>query len=229
MIRSFILGLSLVFFAMSAFITFKAVVTPDEYSGDYPLSESLITFIPPPLSDTYTPHPASDGEQTFITELAGDKTYLEELSSTAVQNETQSETIESVPESVQPIISHELPKTLAVFDGKTFRSGQDIIQNIEPSVIEKMIREISLSPDSRISIEGHTDNTPSWRAGGNMDLSLQRAKSIANILISRGIPPDRISIQGFGDMRPIDTNETEDGRLRNRRVEVILTSKEGGN
>ena len=225
MIRSFILGLSLVFFVMSAFVTFKAVVSPVEYSGDYPLSESPITFIPPPISDTSTLHSSGDGEQTFITELAGDKTYLEDLPSASVQNETQHAAIEAAPESAQPIISHELPKTLAVFDGKTFRSGQDIIQNIEPSVIEKMIQEMSSSPDSRISIEGHTDNAPTLRTGGNMDLSLQRAKSIANILISRGIPADRISIQGFGDTRPIDTNKTEEGRLRNRRVEVMLTSK----
>lgn len=229
MIRSFILGLSLVFFAMSAFITFKAVEAPDEYSGDYPLSEPSITFLPPQLSESPASVPSSMDEQDFIPELANDKVSLEDLPRTPVQNETQYTAIESTPESVESIINYNLPKTLAVFDGKTFRSGQDIIQNIEPSVIEKIIQEISSSPDSRISIEGHTDNTPILRAGGNMDLSLQRAKSIANILISRGIPADRISIQGFGDMRPIDTNKTEEGRLRNRRVEVILTSKEGGN
>jgi outer membrane protein OmpA-like peptidoglycan-associated protein len=60
-------------------------------------------------------------------------------------------------------------------------------------------------------------------------LSLRREKTIANILVSHGIPLERISVMGYGDTRPISTNNTEAGRAKNRRVEVKLMPKEGEN
>ncbi len=62
-----------------------------------------------------------------------------------------------------------------------------------------------------------------------MDLSVRRAKAIADLLIDRGIPRERITVVGYGDTRPIDTNNTEEGRSKNRRVEVKLMLKEGEN
>lgn len=229
MIRSFILGLSLIFFAMSVFITFKAIVSPDYYN-DYQYHEPEITFFPPPMSGQAPPIAPPDSTQTFIAESETDKAFTDDLlAMPAQQIEDRPTTAEHAPTGTQSTASHNLPKTLAVFDGKTFRSGQDIVQGIEYPIIENLIKEISLSPGNRILIEGHTDNTPTGRSSGNFELSLQRAKSIANILISHGIPSSRISVHGFGDTRPIDTNNTEEGRIRNRRVEVILTSKEGDN
>ena len=79
-----------------------------------------------------------------------------------------------------------------------------------------------------ILIEGHTDNIPTGKVGSdNLELSSRRAKAIANILILHGIPPQRISIKGYGDTRPIESNSTEEGRAKNRRVEVKLIPKEG--
>ena len=62
-----------------------------------------------------------------------------------------------------------------------------------------------------------------------MDLSLLRAKAIANILITYGISLDQISEIGYGDTRPISSNGTAEGRAKNRRVEVKLMPKEGKN
>jgi outer membrane protein OmpA-like peptidoglycan-associated protein len=55
-----------------------------------------------------------------------------------------------------------------------------------------------------------------------MELSFLRAKAIADILVKRGISLERISVIGSGDTRPIDSNETNEGRVKNRRVEVKL-------
>ncbi len=55
-----------------------------------------------------------------------------------------------------------------------------------------------------------------------MDLSFLRAKAVAGILVKYGISPERISVTGYGDTRPIASNETDEGRAKNRRVEVKL-------
>jgi outer membrane protein OmpA-like peptidoglycan-associated protein len=71
-----------------------------------------------------------------------------------------------------------------------------------------------------VNIQGHTDNV-----GGdafNMTLSYRRAVEIYNLLIAKGVKADRISYEGYGKSRPIATNETEPGKLKNRRVEIEI-------
>jgi len=75
---------------------------------------------------------------------------------------------------------------------------------------------------------GHTDNIPLKKGGQfktNLQLSMSRAASVADFFLSEGsISPDRISTMGFGEYRPIGTNDTPQGRQKNRRVEIILGS-----
>jgi OmpA-OmpF porin, OOP family len=71
-----------------------------------------------------------------------------------------------------------------------------------------------------VNIQGHTDNV-----GGdafNMTLSYLRAVEIYNLLRAKGVTADRISYEGYGKSRPIATNETEPGKLKNRRVEIEI-------
>jgi chemotaxis protein MotB len=75
--------------------------------------------------------------------------------------------------------------------------------------------------DVTIAIEGHTDNIGNEAA--NWKLSLQRAISIADFFVyNQGLSPERLCVAGYGSMRPVATNETEGGRAKNRRVEIIL-------
>lgn len=76
-------------------------------------------------------------------------------------------------------------------------------------------------PNSLIDVMGHTDSTGS--AAFNLDLSRRRADSVANFLISRGVKAARIERIGYGEDHPIADNTTEDGRSRNRRVEIRIT------
>ena len=71
----------------------------------------------------------------------------------------------------------------------------------------------------RIEVGGHTDNT--GPRDFNMRLSRARARSVRQYLLGRGIPPGRLSAQGYGPDRPIGDNETDEGRAKNRRVEFI--------
>ncbi len=73
-------------------------------------------------------------------------------------------------------------------------------------------------PEMRIKIIGHTDSIGSDEY--NQTLSINRSKSVAAYLNSRGVAKDRMETEGFGEKYPIDTNETEEGRFHNRRVEI---------
>lgn len=72
-----------------------------------------------------------------------------------------------------------------------------------------------------VNVMGHTDGQGSDEY--NMGLSQRRANSVGQYLISQGLVPQRFVIQGFGESRPIATNDTPDGRQQNRRVEIQLT------
>ncbi|OSQ53304.1 OmpA family protein [Marivita geojedonensis] len=75
-------------------------------------------------------------------------------------------------------------------------------------------------PDTTVQVIGHTDNT--GEAGYNLNLSRQRAQSVANILMSEGVPSFRIQSIGRGEDQPIASNLTPEGRAQNRRVEIVI-------
>jgi outer membrane protein OmpA-like peptidoglycan-associated protein len=74
--------------------------------------------------------------------------------------------------------------------------------------------------DSALTIEGHTD--AQGPDSYNEELSLRRAEQVRGFLVSHGVPPDRISVRGRGEYRPVASNSTPDGRANNRRVEIVL-------
>jgi len=74
-------------------------------------------------------------------------------------------------------------------------------------------------PDWKTKIEGHTDSTGAKAV--NQTLSQQRATAVVAWLVKNGIGPTRLAAAGFGDTQPIADNATEQGRARNRRVELV--------
>ncbi len=80
-------------------------------------------------------------------------------------------------------------------------------------------------PNNNISIEGHTDNVPIKYSGwkSNWELSAARANSVLHFFIDKcGIDPQMLNMAGFGEYRPAASNETEEGRQQNRRVEIVI-------
>ncbi len=118
-------------------------------------------------------------------------------------------------------------RVIAVLGGKTFKPGQVIIEETLMHTVKGLVQEIMSARDYRIIIEGHTDNIPiKWTTGNryvdNMELSFLRAKAVSQVLVEEGISTERISVIGYGDTRPKDSNDTKEGRSKNRRVEVKL-------
>ena len=81
--------------------------------------------------------------------------------------------------------------------------------------------------DREIGVEGHTDNEPIKRSGwkSNWELSTARATSVLHSLEAHGIDPHRLVATGYGEYRPIDSNDTAAGRQKNRRVEIVILPK----
>jgi OmpA-OmpF porin, OOP family len=100
-----------------------------------------------------------------------------------------------------------------------FDTGKSIIRDESKPIVEQIVQMMKSNPDLKIGVEGHTDNvgTPA----SNKTLSEARAKSVVSAIVSQGIAADRLSPAGFGQDKPIADNGTEEGRAKNRRVELV--------
>jgi len=101
-----------------------------------------------------------------------------------------------------------------------FETGSDQLLSSSDFEIMKLKKILEEAAEAKIRITGYTDNVGS--DADNQTLSLNRATSVKNALIEKGINASRIMVQGLGEANPIDTNDTEEGRKKNRRVEFAL-------
>ncbi|MGO4391319.1 flagellar motor protein MotB [Variovorax sp. M-6] len=91
----------------------------------------------------------------------------------------------------------------------------------------KIAPTLSNMPGQQIIVQGFTDNEPigpalKARFPSNLELSSARADNVARFLTSKGVPQNSISAQGFGDARPVASNDTPQGKAKNRRVEIVI-------
>ncbi|HUR11741.1 MAG TPA: OmpA family protein [Flavitalea sp.] len=101
-----------------------------------------------------------------------------------------------------------------------FTATSDKITARSLPALHDVIVILNENPDLKLEIEGHSDNTGSL--SHNLQLSEKRAQSVKKYLVSKGIQVNRLNAQGFGQDKPIDTNSTEEGRSKNRRVALKL-------
>ena len=125
-----------------------------------------------------------------------------------------------LPEDKRPEVITVLKTNEAVaIDNLLFETGKDIIM---PSSLPelKRIAVFVQTYGYKVQLAGHTDNVGQPEA--NKALSQARAESVRQQLIAYGCQPDKITAYGYGDTRPVASNETEEGRQQNRRVEITL-------
>jgi len=101
-----------------------------------------------------------------------------------------------------------------------FASGQTSLVEGALSSLEEVVDLLQTEPDKKIRVEGHTDS--SGDPEENVQLSKLRADAVRQALIDLGVAEDRITSEGMGEDFPIASNEDQEGRARNRRVDVIL-------
>ena len=106
------------------------------------------------------------------------------------------------------------------FDRINFETGSADLSISSQEQISNMAEILTAYPDISIKIGGYTDNTGSDEI--NLTISQQRADSVRNALIGKGIEESRLEAEGYGSQHPIATNDTEEGRAKNRRIAVRI-------
>jgi outer membrane protein OmpA-like peptidoglycan-associated protein len=110
-----------------------------------------------------------------------------------------------------------------VFDNLNFETGSTKLTPESAPTVESLVVILKAYPNVAVRLEGHTDNTGD--AAANKKLSLDRAVTVKEIMITGGIADGRIGTDGYGEEKPIAPNETEEGRAKNRRTELVVEKR----
>jgi OOP family OmpA-OmpF porin len=112
-------------------------------------------------------------------------------------------------------------KQRIVLRGVNFDFDKSTIRADAAAILDEAARILREQPDVRVSVDGHTDamGTDAY----NDRLSERRAQAVVDRLVRLGVEPSRLEPQGYGESRPVATNETEEGRAQNRRVELNVS------
>ena len=107
-----------------------------------------------------------------------------------------------------------------------FNSGKADLREESFSKLDKVASVLTTTvSDLNVGIEGHTDNVPIKHSGwkSNWELSTARALSVLHYLEdSKNLDPTRLSATGYGEFQPVESNDTSEGRQKNRRVEIVI-------
>jgi OmpA-OmpF porin, OOP family len=116
-------------------------------------------------------------------------------------------------------LKDELEKSghVAVY-GILFETGKATLQPSSESTLTEIVKLMQDSADLKLRVEGHTDNVGA--AAANQALSQRRADTVKSWLVSHDIAADRLVAKGFGDTKPVADNSTDEGKAKNRRVEL---------
>jgi chemotaxis protein MotB len=111
-----------------------------------------------------------------------------------------------------------------IYDDILFNSGSSDLQSYSKIILSNVARVLKELPND-VRIEGHTDNIPinSSVFLSNWHLSISRATNTAYyLMMNEGLPQERVTIVGYAEYKPVDTNSTPEGRANNRRVDIVI-------
>lgn len=162
----------------------------------------------------------------FIKQLVEAKDRSDSLNITLTNNLTRSLSREELSEVDVQVLKGVVYISLA--DNMLYKSGSYQINERAAETLSKIAKIINDYKDYEVLIEGNTDNVPISRENirNNWDLAALRASSVVQELQNRyGVDPKRLTAGSRGEYNPIATNDTELGRQRNRRTQIIITPK----
>ena len=178
-----------------------------------PVSADHMTSIEKPLPPP-PPQPASKQSPADLTKSAADlqKALAKELIAGKVEVRLDSRGL-----------------VISLREAAFFASGDDAVSPGSVPIVEKIAAAVRDLPNS-IRLEGHTDSVPihNSRFRNNWELSAARAIAMLELLRDRfGLDTGRLAVAGYAENAPVDTNETDEGRGHNRRVDLVVLSAEG--
>ncbi len=167
-----------------------------------------------------------NASNAFIKHLVEAKSKSDSLNQALSNKLTRSLTRDEMKEVDVQVLKGVVYISLA--DNMLYKSGSYEINDRASETLSKIAKIITDYKDYEVLIEGNTDNVPISRTNirNNWDLSALRASSVVQALQNTyGVDPKRLSAAGRGEYNPIATNNTEIGRQRNRRTQIIITPK----
>jgi chemotaxis protein MotB len=117
---------------------------------------------------------------------------------------------------------------VSINDELLFPSGGWDMPVAAQQTIRKIVPILAPKQQAKVMVNGYTDNVPigpglkSQGITSNQELSQKRAETVMQFLVSQGVKPDLVSAQGFGEADPVASNDTPEGRAKNRRVELTV-------
>ena len=162
----------------------------------------------------------------YIKQLVEAKSKSDSLNLVLTNNLTRSLTRDELQEVDVQVLKGVVYVSLA--DNMLYRSGSYEVNDRAKTTLSKIAKILADYREFEVLVEGNTDNVPISRPNirNNWDLSALRASSVVQVLQRDfGISPQRLSAAGRGEYNPVATNDTELGRQRNRRTQIIITPK----
>ena len=182
---------------------------------------------------------ASYQEKTLAKTLI--ETYQTPASTSPLQseNEKPEQTIQQFREEVLETMDKGDQDVFSVSSGQhrlvfvlgeriTFKEGEATLRESYQPIFVRIANFISSKHEYEVVVSGHTDNKPirTEKFPSNLDLSSARAITVAKFLVENGVTPNRVSIQGFSEYRPLFENISPENRQKNRRVEITLIKEQ---
>lgn len=165
-------------------------------------------------------HAIREQQTGLQTQLEKERQKLEEKQ----QQEQKFKNVEALFTPAEAKVIREGNDVVIRLVGLTFASGKATIQPEFFSLLTKLQRAIREFPGAGVSIEGHTDAQGDEQY--NDSLSKERANAVKQYLLANmSLGEDRVQVVGFGETRPIASNETDEGRAQNRRIDVVISPK----
>lgn len=187
-----------------------------------PIIGQKVSFVNKENGNSYSG--VSDETGRFSILIPKGKTY--DIRVSIVDRDTTMRTF-SVPSEPELITINytfiDIPPRTIKLDRVYFDSNKATLRPESFDMLNNLVEYLTVKPYINIEIAGHTDNTGGYEF--NITLSQQRAESVRNYLVKKGINTKRLKPVGYGYSRPIDTNDTVEGKQHNRRTEVYVTQE----
>ena len=211
-------------------VTYVKANVKDQQSGD-PLS-AKVTFTALEKAEIFA-SAYTNAQGSFLVCLPAGKDYALDVSLDGYLFHSEHFALSGLASIQEPFLLDielsPIPKEEEVVEGKSapvvlnnvfFETGSATLKNASITELTRLHQLLKDNPGLKIRINGHTDNIGNEE--DNLKLSEARAKAVYDFLVEKGIPENRLQYKGFGESAPVDTNETEEGRKKNRRTEFEL-------
>ena len=180
------------------------------------VDEQGIFLVPLPIGKQYALNVNKEGY------LFHSENFALEKSSTSTDPFLMIIPLQKIPPKIAPssVVKEEVISAPVVLKNVFFETASADLKSISKIELDRLYDLLNEQTELRIQLNGHTDNVGNDE--DNMALSEARAKAVFNYLVSKGISSNRMRSKGFGETKPVASNDTEDGKRENRRTEFQL-------